>query len=104
MSAERDEHERRQNWGLFRSSWNVVAVLVDHIRKTNPKFIEDAKKEVDHYLGTWVGKNFPPDDQVLVEARKAFMSILEATTTPGPLDLEALPKPARTSWLQRLFG
>ena len=90
--------------GYFVAHGMLLAILVDHIRKTNPKFIEDAKKEVDHYLGTRVGKNFPPDDQVLVEARKTFLGLLEATTTPGPLDLEALPKPARTSWLQGLFG
>jgi len=82
----------------------LVAMLIDHTRKTDPKFIENIKKEVDHYLGTRVGVNSPPDDEVLVEARKALMSILESVSAPGPLDLAALPKTARTSWLQSLFG
>jgi hypothetical protein len=90
--------------GFLTAHGMLIAMLIDHIRKTDPRFIESIKKEVDHYLGTQVGENSPPDDEVLVQARKALMSILESVTAPGPLDLAALPKTVRTSWLQRLFG
>lgn len=88
--------------GLLLAHGALLALLVDHAAKVDPQFLANIRKEFDTYLGTRIGKNSPLDEQVLVEARTQVMNVIEAVTSPGPLDLP-IPKTESKSFWQRLF-